>query len=328
MRVQWLSAALLLLGGMSTAQAAQEISFLTSWKAEAEHGGYYMALAKGYYASCGVDLRIRQGGPMIDGKQLLVTGAVDIMMSSYGDTAFQVNEAGFPARAIMAAFQKNPQILMTHAGNGIETIEDMRGKPVMIGASSRTTFWAFLRAKFGLADNQIRSYTGQLGPYLVDQGAIQQGLITNEPFLVLHETGVAPKTFLLADLGYVSYSSIAIASQKLIDTAPDAIQCFVNASIRGWIEFLADPLPAVALIKADNPDNTDELIAYAVKTLKSAGIVETEETTRLGIGAMTDERWKSHFALLADQSLIPKNQDYSRAFTLQFVNKRFPPAPR
>ncbi|MDB5410916.1 MAG: ABC-type nitrate/sulfonate/bicarbonate transport system, periplasmic component [Rhodospirillales bacterium] len=136
---------------------------------------------------------------------------------------------------------------------------------------------------------------------------MQRGLITNEPFLVLHETGVAPKTFLLADLGYVSYSSIAIASQNLIDTAPDAIQCFVNASIRGWIEFLDNPGPGTALIKADNPDNTDELIAYAVKTLKSAGIVE--ETARLGIGAMTDERCKSHFALLADRSLIPKNQD-------------------
>jgi NitT/TauT family transport system substrate-binding protein len=323
MRLLRLAAALLLLGGMSPAQAAQEISFLTSWKAQAEHGGYYMALAKGYYASCGVDLRIRQGGPMIDGKQLLVTGAVDVMMSSFSDTAFQVNEAGFPARAVMAAFQKNPQILMTHAGNGIATIADMRGKPVMIGASSRTTFWAFLRAKFGLADTQIRSYTGQLGPYLVDQGAIQQGLITAEPFLVLRETGVAANTFLLADLGYGSYSSIALASQKLIDAAPDAMQCFVNASIRGWIEFLDDPAPAVALIKADNPDNTDEMIAYAVKTLKSAGIVETEDTARLGIGAMTDERWKSHFALLAGEGLLPKDQDYRSAFTLQFVNKRF-----
>jgi NitT/TauT family transport system substrate-binding protein len=317
-----------LLGGMSTAPTAKEISFLTSWKAEAEHGGYYMGLAKGYYASCGVELKIRQGGPMIDGKQLLVTGAVDIMMSNYDDTAFQVNEAGYPARAVMAAFQKNPQILMTHAGNGIEAIEDMRGKPVMISASSRTTFWPFLRAKFGLADNQIRSYTGQLGPYLVDPGAIQQGLVTNEPFLVLNETGVAAKTFLLADLGYPSYSSIAIASQKLIDTAPDAIQCFVNGSIRGWIDFLDDPAPATALIKADNPDNTDALIAYAVKTMKSAGIVETEDTARLGIGAMTDERWKSHFALLVDQGLIGNHQDYTRAFTLQFVNKRIPAAPR
>ncbi|MDB5411131.1 MAG: thiY [Rhodospirillales bacterium] len=316
-------AAALLFGATGAAQAAQEISLLTNWKAQAEHGGYYMALAKGYYASCGVDLHIRQGGPAIEGKQLLASGAVDIMLASFGDTAFQVNAAGLPARAMMAVFQKNPQILMTHAGNGIETIADMRGRPVMIGAAARSTFWAFLRARFDFSDAEIRDYTGELSPFLADPGAIQQGLITAEPFLVLRETGVAPKTFLLADLGYATYSSIAVASQRLIDTAPDAMQCFVNASIRGWIEFLDNPLQAAARIRADNPDNTDAMIAYAVQTLKTAGIVETEETARLGIGAMTDERWKSHFALLADQGLIPRNQDYRRAFTLQFVNKRF-----
>jgi len=319
---RWWPVAVATLLTAANAHAAEKLTFLTSWKAQAEHGGYYQALAKGYYQACGIDLNIRQGGPAIDGKQLFVAGAVDMMMASFSDTAFQVNEAGFAAKAVMSSFQKSPQILMTHAGNGIEKMEDMRGKPVMVSASSRTSFWPFLRNKFGFTDAQLRAYTGQLAPWLLDPTGIQQGLLTNEPYRVQTETGKSPKTFLLADYGYEAYSSVVIASKKMIDEKPQLVQCFVSATRKGWEEFFVDPKPAVALIKQNNPENTDDLIAYAIRTMKSAGIVESADTAKGGIGTMTDARWKSHFDMLASAGLISKTLDYKSAYTLQFVNAK------
>jgi NitT/TauT family transport system substrate-binding protein len=303
--------------------AVERLSFMTTWRAQAEHGGYYQAVAKGFYQSCGVELVIRQGGPGVDGKQLLVAGAIDMMSASFHEIAMLVNIAGFPAKAVMAMFQKNPQILMAHADSGYVTPADMKDRPIMIGQASRTTFWPFLRAKYGFTDAQIRSYTGQIAPFLADRQAIQQALITNEPYRVEAETGKAPKTFLLADYGYGAYASVAVVPQKLLDSKPETVQCFVNASIRGWIDFMQDPAPALPLIRKDNPDNPDDVVAYSMKMLKAAGILETADTARYGLGAMTDERWRSHSQMLQGAGIVPKDYDYRAAYTLQFVNKRF-----
>ncbi len=320
MRAIFVGAAMAVLAGGS-GEAAEKLSFMTTWRAQAEHGGYYQAVAKGFYQACSVDLTIRQGGPGVDGKQLLVAGAIDIVSVSFSEVALHVNIAGFPAKAVMSMFQKNPQILMAHADSGYDSLADMKERPVMIAAASRTTFWPFLRAKYGYADAQIRSYTGQIAPFLSDRMAVQQALITNEPHRVEVETGKLPKTFLLADHGYDAYASTAIVPQKLLNSSPEAVQCFVNASIRGWIDFMQDPAPAVELIRKDNPDNPDDVVAYAVKMLKANGILDTADTLKNGLGAMSDERWKSHSQMLRDAGIVPKDYDYRQAYTLQFVNK-------
>ena len=303
-------------------QAAEKLSFLTTWRAQAEHGGYYQAVAKGFYQACGLDLTIRQAGPGIDGKQLLVAGAVDMIIASYNDTAPLVNVAGFPAKAVMAMFQKNPQILMTHADNGINTLADMKDKPISISAASRTTFWPFLRAKYGFTDAQLRSYSGQIAPFLVDKMMIQQALITNEPRRVQVETGKLPKSFLLADFGYHAYASTLLVPQRLLDAKSEAVQCFVNGSILGWIDFMKNPAPGVELIRKDNPDNPDDVVAYAIKMIGEAGILESAETAKNGLGTMSDARWKAHTEMLQDAAIVPKDFDYRRAYTLQYINKR------
>jgi NitT/TauT family transport system substrate-binding protein len=322
MRAIFAGAAVLVFAA-SPGQALERLSFMTTWRAQAEHGGYYQAVAKGFYQDCGVELVIRQGGPGVDGKQLLVAGAIDTMSASFNEIALLVNVAGFPAKAVMAMFQKNPQILMAHADAPYATLADMKDRPIMIGQTSRSTFWPFLRAKYGFTDAQIRSYTAQIAPFMADKLAIQQALITNEPHRVQVESGEVPKTFLLADHGYGAYASATIVPQKLIDSKPEAVQCLVNASIKGWIDFMKDPARAVALIRKDNPDNPDDVVAYSMKMLEAAGILETAETAKYGLGTMNDERWRSHSQLMQEAGIVPKSYDYRGAYTLQFVNKRF-----
>ena len=299
--------------------AAEKLTFQMSWKAQAEQGGYFQAAAKGYYKDCGLDLTIRQGGPGIDPAQLLVGGAIDATLVAQIDSAYHMNKAGFPARGLMAAFQRSSQILMTHAGNGIEKFEDMKGKSIMIAAGSRSTFWPFLRTRYEWADSQIRSYTGQLAPWFSDKMAIQQGLLTNEPFLVKRETGEAPKTFLLADYGYRTYGSIVTVSQDLIASKPDAVRCLVQASVKGWDDYLKDPKAGFDLIKTFDPANTDDLMEYTYSTMKNADLVTGDDTKKFGFGAMTEARWKSHFDMLVETGLLPADMDYKVAFDLSFL---------
>jgi NitT/TauT family transport system substrate-binding protein len=312
--------AAVLLATVTGAMAQEKITFLTSWRAQAEHGGYYQALVKGFYKECGVDLTIRMGGPGIDTAQLLTGGAVDFAMTSQSDATLHMNAAGFPARALMAAFQISPQILMAHPDSGVNSFEDMKGKAIMISQGSRATFWPFFQKRYGWQDTQLRSYTGQLAQWLNDKNSIQQGLATNEPFLVRQQAGWDPKVFMLSDAGYLSYGSVLTTSQTFIDKKPAATQCMVSASVKGWNDFLnGDPRPGLEAIKKDAPNNTDELMANTIKVMKERKIVVNADTEKMGFGIMTMDRWKAHHAMLRELGLLKSDVDISKAVDLKFV---------
>ncbi|HUC63977.1 MAG TPA: ABC transporter substrate-binding protein [Stellaceae bacterium] len=310
----WLAAA-------SPLQAEDKVTLGTDWKAEAEHGGYYQAIATGIYQKHGLDVALRQGGPQVNQAALLAAGRLDFdeVPNSFISLNF-VNEK-IPMVAVAAMFQKDPSVLIAHRGVGNDSLAALKGKPIMIGADTRVGWWLFLKAKFGYTDDQIRPYTFNVAPFLVDKQAIQQGYVTSEPFLI-EQQGEKPLVFLLADAGYTSYGSIIETSEKLAREKPDLVQRFVDASIEGWYSYLyGNPAPANALIKKDNPEMTDAVLAYAVAHMKEAGIVDSGDAKTHGIGAMTAARWRDFFDIMAQQGLYPKTLDERRAYTLAFVNK-------
>lgn len=302
--------------------ADTKITFVTDWKAEAEHGGFYEAVALGLYKKAGLDVTIRQGGPSVDNMQLLAAGAVDFALGSNSFGPLSLVQAGAHAVAVMAVSQKDPQCLMTHPRDDIKTLGDIRGKPVMIAASAANNFFLWLKAKYGFTDAQIRPYTFNMAPFLVNKNAIQQGYVSSEPYLVEQQGHFTPQVYLFADYGYPSYASLVLVSQKMVDQHPDVVQKFVDASIEGWYDYLhGDPGPANALIKKDDPDENDGVIAYAIATMKTEGMIEGGDAAKLGIGAMTDARWKSFFDVMSKEGVYPTSLDYKAAYTLRFVNK-------
>ncbi len=318
-----MSLALALASLAGPAWALDPVTFGTNWKAEPEHGGFYQAVATGIYFKYGLDVAIRPGGPQVNHAQLLAAGKIDFNMGGNVFEAFNYVQNAVPMVVIAAIFQKDPQILMAHPDQGFETLADLKGHPILISQDARTTFWEWLKAKYGYTDEQIRPYTFNPAPFLADPTAIQQGYLTSEPFAVEREGGFTPKVFLLADAGYDTYSTTIETSWKLAQDDPDLVQRFVNASIEGWYSYLyGDPAPANALIKADNPDMTDDQIAYSIAKLKAYGIVDSREALALGIGAMTDERWRNFFQFAADAGLYPKDLDLAKAYTLRFVNQK------
>jgi len=308
--------------GVSPSIAEDKVSLGTNWKAQAEHGGFYQAVATGIYKKHGLDVTIRMGGPQINHPQLLAAGAIDFNIGSSSFGALNYVKNGIPMVSVAAIFQKDPQVLMAHPGQGNDTLAAMKGKPILIGAGSRATFWNFLKARYGYTDDQIRPYTFNMAPFLADKSAIQQAYATSEPYSV-EKAGVKPLVHLLADAGYNSYSCLIETSWKLVHDKPDLVQRFVDASIEGWYSYLnGDPAPGNALIKRDNPEMTDDLIAYSIAALKKYGIVDSGDAKTLGIGAMTDARWKDFAATMIGIGLYPRDLDLAKAYTLAFVNRK------
>ncbi|HWE72407.1 MAG TPA: ABC transporter substrate-binding protein [Stellaceae bacterium] len=307
---------------VAPARALDQVTFGTDWQAEAEHGGYYQALATGLYEKYGLKVTLRQGGPQVNQTQLLAAGRLDFEEAPASFTAMNFAKEKIPMVAVAAFFQKDPSVLIAHPGVGNDSLQALKGKPIMIGADTRVGWWLFLKAKFGYADNQIRPYNFNMTPFLADKNAVQQGYLTSEPFLIEQQGKVKPVVFLLADEGYTSYGSIIEVSQKTIDGKPDLVQRFVNASIEGWYSFLyGDPAPAYALIKKDNPDQSDDLLKYAHDTMKAQSVVDSGDSLKLGIGAMSDARWQDFFKVMSDEGLYPKDMDWKKGYTLRFVDQ-------
>src|SRR5947208_14522640 len=266
------------------AQSVDKLSFGTNWKAQAEHGGYYQAIATGIYKKAGLDVTIRMGGPQINHPQLLASGVIDFNMGSNCFNALNYVKNNIPMLCVGAIFQKDPQVLVSHAGAGNDTLAQMKGKPIMISPVSRAGYWQVLRVKFGYSDDQIRTYTFNMAPFLADKSAIQQGFVTSEPFK-LEKAGAKLVVHLLADGGYSSYATTIETSWKLVNEKHEVVQRFVNGAIVGWYSYLYDdPSPANALIKKDNPEMADDQIAYSLATVKKYGLVDSGDAEKLGIG--------------------------------------------
>jgi NitT/TauT family transport system substrate-binding protein len=301
---------------------AETVTFGTDWKAEAEHGGYYQAIATGIYKKYGLDVELRQGGPQVNHAQLLAAGVLDFNLASNSFGPLNFAQQNIPMVAVAAMFQKDPSVLIAHPGEGDDSFAALKGKPIMISGDTRTGWWLFLKQKFGYTDDQIRPYNFSAAPFLADKTAIQQGYLSSEPYTIEKE-GVKPVVLLLADAGYASYGSVIQCSLKMATEKPDLVQRFVNASIEGWYSYLnGDPSPGNALIKKDNPEENDELIAYGMSKIKQYGIVDSGDAKAMGIGAMTDARWKDFFDTMSKAGLYPAGMDYKQAYALQFIDKK------
>jgi NitT/TauT family transport system substrate-binding protein len=297
------------------AQPLQRLVFTTDWLAQAEHGGFYQAVAEGTYRKYGLDVQIRMGGPQVNGLQLLAAGQVDIAMADALQVLSAV-EQNVPLVAFAATFQKNPTVIISHPG--AKRLEDLKGKPIAIGAASNTTFWPWLRQKYAFTDAQKRPYGFSVQPFLADRTLSQQGFATSEPFSI-EKGGVRPVVFLLADFGYPPYSEALVVTRTTLAKRTDALERFLRASAEGWRSYLANPQPGNALIKAGNPEMTDELLAYGVRKLVEHGIVTSGDARKFGLLTMTDARWEATIEFLRAAGLAKAGADYKSAYTLDLV---------
>jgi NitT/TauT family transport system substrate-binding protein len=305
----------------AVAQVLDKVSFGTNWVAEAEHGGFYQALADGTYRRYGLDVTIVPGGPNVNNRILLPVGRIDFFMSANTLQSFDAVEQNIPTLAVAAMFQKDPQVLIAHPG--VDKFEDLKGLTLFISKEGIATYYQWLKADFGFSEARVKPYTFNPQPFLADKSSAMQGYVTSEPYAVETQGGFRPKVFLLADHGFNAYSTLIETRRDLVERKPDLVQRFVDASVIGWMNYIyGDNRPGNDLIRKGNPEMTDALLAYSVAKMKEHGIVDSGDTLTLGIGAMTDARMKSFFDKMVRAGVVKGSIDLRRAYTLAFVNKR------
>lgn len=304
-------------------QPLDKVSFGTNWVAEAEHGGHYQALVDGTYRKYGLDVTIVPGGPNVNNRILLPVGKLDFFMSANTLQSFDAVEQNIPTLAVAAMFQKDPQVLIAHPDQGIEKFEDLKKLTLFISREGLASYFQWLKADFGFSEAQVKPYTFNAQPFLADKRSAMQGYVTSEPYAIEKQAGFKPKVFLLADQGFSSYSTLIETRRDLVEKRPDLVQRFVDASIIGWYNYLySDNRAANALIKRQNPEMTDELLAYSIAKMKEYGIVDSGDAASLGIGVMTDARMKNFFNAMVRAGVVKPSLALGKAYTLQFVNKK------
>jgi NitT/TauT family transport system substrate-binding protein len=305
------------------AQSLDKVSFGTNWVAEAEHGGHYQALVDGTYRRYGLDVTIVPGGPNVNNRILLPVGKLDFFMSANTLQSFDAVEQNIPTLAVAAMFQKDPQVLIAHPGEGIDKFEDLKKLTLFVSKEGLASYFQWLKADFGFSEAQVKPYTSNPQPFLADKRSAMQGYLTSEPYAIEREAGFKPKVFLIADQGFNSYSTLIETRRDLVEKKPDLVQRFVDASIIGWANYLyGDNKAANTLIKRNNPEMTDELLAYSIAKMKEYGIVDSGDTVTLGIGAMTDARMRDFYDKMVRAGVVKPSISLAKAYTLQFVNKR------
>lgn len=313
-----------MLAATAPAAALDEVTFGTNWLAQAEHGGFYQAVVDGTYEEYGLDVTIRQGGPQAANQALLMAGQIDFYMQGNMLSPFSAAEQDIPLVNVAAIFQKEPQVVIAHPDQGLEDFEDLADLPTLyISKDGYASYFQWMLSAYdGFSDEQYKPYTFNPAPFLADKQSAQQGYITSEPFEIERQGGFKPKLFLLADYGFDTYSTLIETRREIVEENPDLVQRFVDASVIGWYNYLyGDNAAANEAIKQDNPEMTDEQLAFSIETMKEHGMIESGESLEQGIGCMTDARMESFYNKMVEADVVQADLDYTETYTTEFVCK-------
>jgi NitT/TauT family transport system substrate-binding protein len=304
------------------AQTLDKVSFGTNWLPEAEQGGFFQALADGTYKQYGLDVTIVPGGPNDNNRMLLIAGKLDFFLSANTLQSFDAVANKVPVVEVAAMFQKDPQVFLTHPESKVAKLEDLKPLTLFVSKEGIASYFQWLKSEYKFSEDKVRPYTFNSQPFIADKQSAMQGYVTSEPYAVEQAAKFKPGVLLLADYGFNTYSTLIETRSDLIDKKPDLVQRFVDASIVGWYHYIyGDNAPGNALIKKLNPEMTDDLLAYSVIKLKEYGIVDSGDTLKNGIGAMTDERVASFFDKMVRAGVVHSDIDFHKGYTLRFTNK-------
>ncbi|MBN8996277.1 MAG: ABC transporter substrate-binding protein [Rhizobiales bacterium] len=309
-----------LLTAAAPAFALDEVTFGTNWVAEPEHGGFYQAVVDGTYEKYGLKVTIV---PKAD-QAMLLGGKIQFYMQGNLLGTFSAAEQDVPVVEVAAIFQKDPQIIMAHPESGLKEFGDLgKLKSLFVGDDLYVTGYRWMMSAYpSIKGEQRKPYNYSVAPFLADKDSGQQGYVTSEPYSVKKEGGFEPTVFLMADAGYSTTSTMIEGMQDYVKANPDVTKRFVEASIIGWYNYMyGDNKAANDFIKKENPDMTDELIAFSIKQMKDYGLLVSGDSEKGGIGCFTDARVKDFYDKMVKAGVVKADLDLSKVYTTEYVCK-------
>lgn len=291
--------------------------------ARADHGGFYQAIANGYYANRNLNVQIIQGNSAEDVSRHLASGSAELGLAQDSFAALRLVAEDAPVKAVAAFFQKDPRVLIAHAPRAPRNLADIGQRPLFIEDASWPDFWYWLRTSYNLGNEQLqRPKNGALAPFIEDDNSLLIGTLTREPAMVANANpDIQTRLYVPADDGYASYSNLLLTPNGFARDNAEALRSFIAASVEGWHDYMnGDPEKANNLIRRANPATPQGSLTEARDLMKTYGIVEGGDAALLGLGTMTEERWNT----FAEQSSGAFNTapDWKSAFTTQFLPSR------
>ena len=301
------------------ALALTEVTFATNWLPQAEHGGFYQSVADGTYAECGLDVTIIPGGPQVNNRALLMADRIQFHMGGDLLQAFNAVAENIPVVAVMASFQRHPQVIISHPGEA-DTWEELKDLTLFIGDNGYTSYYQWMISEHGFTSEQREPYTFNPAPFLANPRSGMQGFLSSEPYAIQSEAGFEPNVFLIADAGYSTYATTVEVMQNTIDESPEVVECFVNGSILGWYNFLyGDNEDAIQMILDANEDMTRDRIEFAIDMMIDFGIVDSDMALELGVGSMTEEEVQAFYDSMVEAGVVEAGLDWTPAVNFDFV---------
>jgi NitT/TauT family transport system substrate-binding protein len=299
-----------------TARAATRIRFLMNWFAEAEHGGFYQAKALGLYEKAGLDVELAQGGPQVNVMQLLLGGQCDVCLG-YDLQVLSGIEQGFPVRAIAASFQTDLQGLLVRPN--VRTLADVKGSKVYMGNNGYTSYWPWLKAKYGYTDDMAAPKGQGLQTFMANPTSAAAGYVTAEPYYA-QQAKVETKFLLFSDEGWPAYTNPLVTTEPFIAANRDALRPFLRASMEGWKSYMADPRAGNDLIKKMNPRMEDGHIDFSLARMREIRALQSGDAATRGIGTMSEDRWRRTRDFMVGAGLLKPETDWKKGFTTAFID--------
>ena len=228
------------------------MSFGTNWVAEAEHGGFFQAVADGTYKKYGLDVTIVPGGPNTNNRILLTAGKLDFFMTANTLQSFDAVTNNVPVVAVAAIFQKDPQVFLTHPETKITKLEDLKPLTLFVSKEGVASYFQWLKSEYGFSESKTLHLHPQ--PFIVNKQSAMR--VRHLRALRRREGGgFKPGVILLADHGFNAYSTLIETRREIIDKKPDLVQRFVDASAIGWYNYLYGDNSAGNDDQEDEPGN-------------------------------------------------------------------------
>lgn len=293
------------------------ITLQADWYPQPEHGGFYTALVKGYYQDAGLDVSIRPGGPYVAAAQPVAVGSAQFGLSS-SDNILEAIADGQPLVAVAATMQHDPQGIMVRKDSPIHSFADLNGHTVAVKTGA--TWFEYIERRYQLTDVHEIPATMNVANFVADPQYIQQAFATSEPFFA-QQAGIQTRVLLTTDAGYSPYR-VMFTTRDFLQQHPDVVNRFVQASLKGWREYLNDPAAAHAAIAKLNPALNPEWMEFTWKALRDGHFVAGDDPSGAQLGRMAPDRWTTMYNQLLDLKVIDKKFDPATAYALQFVDSK------
>ena len=282
-----LLAAALLVGSLA-AQADEKVTVQLKWVPQAQFAGYYVAAAKGFYKTEGLDVTIKPGGPDISPVQVIAGNNADIVVNWMPD-ALAAREAGVPLVNVAQVFNRSGLMLTCKKSSGVSSPKDFKGKTLGVWYGGNEYPFLNWMSKLGYkpgSDITVLKQGFNVDPLLQNQAACVSTMIYNEYWQII-DAGVKESdlvTFFYEDQGVASLEDgLYVLESKLKDPAFVARMAkFLKATFKGWNEAVKNPEEAAKIVVAADTSGSATVPVQKRQMENVAKLITNANTPKIG----------------------------------------------